>query len=86
MTDDEKLELLATDTAPRNADEFFLGMYLAYLADIIDSDDIPDDQELARMVDGAQKALVYWRNKYHEDILMAGGSNNDESVNGNGQS
>lgn len=85
MTDRDKLEMLESDTAPRNADEFFMGMYLALLLDVIDNYNDESQETLETIVDGASKALLYWRNKYHEDILTAGG-NNDQNDNGNGQS
>jgi hypothetical protein len=84
MTDRDKLEMLEQDTAPRNADEFFMGMYLALLLDVIDNFDEEDEDQLRKIVDEAAKALVYWRNKYHEDILTAGG-NNEQNNNGYGQ-
>lgn len=84
MTDRDKLEMLANDTAPRNADEFFMGMYLALLLDVIDNFCDEDEQELQKIVDESAKALVYWREKYHEDILTAGGKN-EQNDNGNRQ-
>ena len=75
----DQLDIIDNDLSPKNADELFIGMYLAFFIDWY-----KDDPEVAVMRDGAEKVLKYWRNKYHEEIMTLGGMN-EESIDGNGQ-
>lgn len=76
MDYEDKLDIIDKDIAPKNADELFLGMYLAFFVDFY-----RDDPDVEVMHGGAEKVLEYWRNKYHEEIMTLGGKheeNNDD--------
>jgi hypothetical protein len=67
------LDNLAEDTAPRNADEFYLGMYLAALLDAMDQDVNEFDPDVFdSLLENGAVALEYWRDKYGEEIIAAG--------------
>lgn len=68
------LDQLAKDTAPNNADEFYLGMNAAALIDMllyVDADEV-DPTTFDAIVQGLKESLGYWRVKYSEEIIVAG--------------
>lgn len=69
------LDQLGNDTAPRNFEEFELGMTLAAIIQMITDDDENFDPLLFdQFVEvKAPEALEYWRNKYADEIIAAGG-------------
>lgn len=79
MDYEKELGMIDESLAPKNASELFLGMHLAFFVDYLEG-----DEHSAVMRESAEAALVYWRDKYDEEIRMLGDSN-EESVNGNGQ-
>lgn len=78
------LDQLAIDTAPRNADEFYLGMHAAALIDMLlymNSDEV-DPNTFDAIVAGLEKALGYWKVKYNEEIDAAGSAACEGTDNG----
>jgi hypothetical protein len=76
---EKELGIINESLAPKNADELFIGMHLAFFLDYLEG-----DGATAVMRESAEAALAYWRDKYDEEIRMLGESN-EESINGNGQ-
>lgn len=68
------LEQLGNDTAPRNFEEFELGMTLAAIIQMITDDDENFDPVLfdTFVEVKAPEKLKYWRNKYADEIIAAG--------------
>lgn len=73
MDYEKELNIIDNDISPKNADELFLGMYLAFFADYCS-----ENPDVDVMRTGAEKVLVYWRNKYHEEIMTLGGKNEND--------
>lgn len=69
MTEDI-IKAMGEDIAPKNMDEFYLGMILAGIVNVIQLDDDEFDPELLDdLVDQATPALEYWRDKYDDEIF-----------------
>jgi len=66
------LDKLAKDTAPRNFEEFELGMTLAALILEMEQDEDFDPDAFDALVEKAPVCLKYWREKYSEEIIAAG--------------
>lgn len=72
MTNDDILAQLVKDIAPANPSEFYLGMHLAALIDLIMYNGEINPGTLDALCEGAEEALEYWRDKYDGYIQAAG--------------
>lgn len=66
------LDQLGKDTAPRNFEEFELGMTFAALILEMEQDEDFDPTTFDALVEKAPKVLEYWRAKYANEIVAAG--------------
>jgi hypothetical protein len=74
---------LAKDTAPKNFDEFYLGMVLLGLYEELmrDEDDF-DPVAYDNMLDRAPEVLATWEKKYNEEYNIAVGKASESTGNG----
>lgn len=73
MTDDI-IKKMEKDIAPKNLDEFYLGMFLAAIVNMMYEDDDEFDPKLFdELLENAETALDYWRNKYEDETYAVVG-------------
>lgn len=80
---DEILAKMAKDTAPKNFDEFYLGMILLGLySELIRDEDDFDPLAYDNMLDETPEALAYWKEKYAEEYNIAVGETSKSAGDG----
>lgn len=77
------LAKLAKDTAPKNFEEFHLGMILLglYTMLVMDEDDF-DPEAYDNLLDMTPEALVYWKEKYAEEYKLTIGKTSESAGDG----